>query len=345
MKVQPTLNHGIPEIHSVPCNQVIAKLFYTLFPMKYLEEVILENTNKNLPIDQKEISLGELVRFVGIWFFLSTVAGFPRRDFFSKYPVNVMHGAPYRVNQWMSRNRFEAILNALSYSEPNPPPYKDRFWQVRTLIKAWNDNMASIFRCGWITCLDESMSSWLSRWTCPGWMFVPRKPRPFGNEYHSICCGVSGIMFAIQLCEDKDRPPQLPSTPQNQKTSQLLVGLCATMYGSGKIVVLDSGFSVMKGLIALKKLGVFAHAVAKKRRFWPKFVPGAAIEERMEGKPVGSTDSLRGVLDGEPYNIFIMKEPDFTMKLMSTYGGLTTLPEESDVTRVENSEKKNSSTQ
>ena len=36
-------------------------------------------------------------------------------------------------------------------------------------------------------------------WTCPGWMFVPRKPHPTGNEYHSICCGVSGIMYFCVL--------------------------------------------------------------------------------------------------------------------------------------------------
>ena len=147
-------------------------------------------------------------------------------------------------------------------------------------------------------------------------------------------------MFQIQLCEGKDRPRQLPSPPQNQKTSQLLLDLCTSLYGSGKIVVLDSGFSVLKGLIALKKLGVFAHAVAKKRRYWPKYVPGEEIDRRMEGRPVGATDALKGQLEGEPYNIFVMKEPDYCMKLMSTYGGLTTLPEEPDVTRVENGEKK-----
>ena len=36
------------------------------------------------------------------------------------------------------------------------------------------------------------------------------------------------------------------------------------MYGSEKIVVLDSVVSVMKDLIVFKKLGVFAHAVTRK---------------------------------------------------------------------------------
>ena len=331
--VQPSLNHRLVELPAQPCDRTIVHLFMILFPMKYVEDVILKSTNDNLPPEQNEITLGELLRFIGIWFFLATTAGFPRREFFSTYPVNPKHGAPYRVTQWMSRKRFEAILKALSFTNKAPPTYKDRFWLVRDMIASWNDNMENVFKCGWVTCLDESMSSWLSRWTCPGWMFVPRKPRPFGNEYHTICCGISGVMFAVQLCEGKDRPKELPSPPQNEKTSRLLVEMCRSIYGSGKVVVLDSGFCVMKGLIALKKLGVYAHAVVKKRRFWPKHVPGEAIDERMANQPVGSTDALRGVLDGEPYNIFVMKEPDYSMKLMATYGGLTTLPNEPDVER------------
>ena len=338
--VQPKLKHGIENIPSCPTQQTICKLFYTLFPIRFLENTILKNTNMNLAQDADEITLVELLRFIGIWFFLATTAGFPRKDFFSKFPVNAMHGAPYRVNHWMSRRRFDTILQTLAFCEPNPPPYKDKFWQVRALIKAWNDNMTVVCESGWITCLDESMSRWLNRWTCPGWMFVPRKPKPFGNEYHSICCGTSGIVFAIQLCEGKDRPKELPSPPRNKKTTQLLLDLYQSLYSSGKIVVLDSGFSVLIALIALRALGVFACAVANKRKYWPLYVPGDEIDQRMEDKPVGSTDALKGVVNNIPYNIFVMKEPDYAMKLMGTYGGLTTLSDEPDVTRVVDGQKK-----
>ena len=36
-------------------------------------------------------------------------------------------------------------------------------------------------------------------------------------------------------------------------------------YGSGKDIVIDSGFCVLKGLVELKKVGIFAHALIKKR--------------------------------------------------------------------------------
>ena len=234
----------------------------------------------------------------------------------------------------MSRRRFETILNALSFTNKDPPLFIDKFWQVRDMLFAWNENMAAIFKSGFVTCLDESMSSWINKFTCPGWIFVPRKPRRFGNEYHTICCGICGILFALKLVEGKDHPVELPSPPDNKKTTHLLLELCRSLYGSGKMVVLDSGFCVLQAIIEFKKVGVFACAVIKKRRYWPKFIPGDSINTRMEGKPIGSVDCLRGILNNEPYNVFCMKEPDYVVKFMSTHGSLTYYPGEKENVRV-----------
>ena len=323
MNVNPNLEHRLSDLQPDLDSLTLASLFMTFFPTNFLFDVILKATNKTLNGEQKEITKGELLRFIGIWLFMATTSGFPRRDYFSKREVNVFSGAPYRVHVWMTKNRFECILRCLSFTLSPSPLFKDRFWEIREVISAWNSNMTKVFKSGWITCLDESMSVWMNKYTCPGWMFVPRKPKPFGNEYHSICCGLSGVMFAIELVEGKDRPKELPSPPKTKKTSQLLLNLCASLAGSGKIVVLDSGFCVLQALVALKAIGVFAHAVIKKRRYWPKFVPGDLIEERMKEKAVGEVDGLKGVLDGEPYNIFAMKDVYYSMKLMSTYGNLT----------------------
>ena len=86
--------------------------------------------------------------------------------------------------------------------------------------------------------------------------------------------------------------------------------------------MLDSGFCVLQGLVELKKLGVFAHALIKKRRYWPKHVKGDDIIHHFANKEVGSADALRGQLDGVPVYIYGMKEPDYTMMLMATYGTL-----------------------
>ena len=48
---------------------------------------------------------------------------------------------------------------------------------------------------------------------------------------------------------------------------------------------------------------------------------------------MGHTDVASGLLDGVKYNVFAMKEEDYTMKLMSTYGTLTPSPNQEEVIR------------
>ena len=51
-------------------------------------------------------------------------------------------------------------------------------------------------------------------------------------------------------------------------------------------------------------------------------IPGDEIDDHFKNKEMGEVDSLTGKLDGVHYDIFCMKEPDYIMKIMSTYGGL-----------------------
>ena len=109
----------------------------------------------------------------------------------------------------MTKNRLYSILREFKYTNFKPPGYKDGFWEVRGMIEAWNKNMERKFTSSWLSCLDKSMGTWINKYTCPGFMFFPRKPWPFGNEYHSVCCGETGVMWGIELVEGNDRPPQL----------------------------------------------------------------------------------------------------------------------------------------
>lgn len=310
-------------------------IFLIFFPRVLLNEIVLKETNKAHP--DLLLTWGELLRFLGLILFMATVGNYNRREFWSSQPISVDHGAPYRFHHWMSGKRFEAIMRCFTITSRSPPSFEDKFWEVREIIEVWNKWMLENFRPSWINCLDESMSIWFNKFTCPGWMFVPRKPHPFGNEYHSIGCGMSTIMWAIELMEGKDRPKEFPS---EGGTAGLLLRLCKALYGTGKIVVLDSGFCVLQALIALKNVGVFSAAVIKKRRYWPRYVAGATIDDHMKDKEVGETDSVRGSLENVPYNIFCLKEPDYIMKLMSTYGGLVVKGDNKKNVRIVHGEKK-----
>ena len=79
--------------------------------------------------------------------------------------------------------------------------------------------------------------------------------------------------------------------------------LCST----GKVVILDSGFCVLQGILELRKKGVYVGALIKKRRYWPRHMPGDSIDAHFKEKEVGDTDALNGTMDGVDYNIFGMK--------------------------------------
>ena len=183
-------------------------------------------------------------------------------------------------------------------------------------------NMKDNFIPGYMNCLDESMSVWTNKFTCPGFMFVPHKPWPFGNEYNTVCCCSSGIMWGIDLVEGKDCPQQLGIQQYDNlgSTVGLLLCMLSPIYHKGFVVILDSGFCVLKGIIELRTKGVFASALIKKRRYWPKYIKGDDIKAHFKNKNMGDADSRAGTLDNIPFHVYTMKEPDYVMSLMSTYG-------------------------
>jgi Transposase IS4 len=306
----------------------LGDLFEALFPKYYVLNVLIPQTNQKLTTEL--LSYGEFLKWLGVWFLMATIQGPSRHDYWRNAKIDMFSGAPYRFNHLIKRSRFDSILSALTLTDNTPPLYVDRFFQVRQLIAAWNDNMFANFSPGWISCLDESMMTWTNKYSCPGFMFVPRKPHPFGNEWHTICCGLSTIMFAVELVEGKDRPPQKQPERFEElgKTGGLLLRLTKSLWNTAKVVVLDSGFCVLKALIELRQKGVYAAALVKKRRYWPKYIMGDEIKEHFGDKQVGDVDARRGTLNNTPFYVFAMKEPDYTMIMMSTYGTLNRVGEE-----------------
>ena len=131
-------------------------MFKLLFMKDYIEDVIFCKINVN--INGSRVTYGEFLRWIGIWFLIAMVIGLPREAFFSLKPIDPFLGAPFRVNEYMSKKRFDKILTAIRYNDTAPPAYKDRFWVVCKLIDAWNLNLSEQFGPEWVNCLDESMS-------------------------------------------------------------------------------------------------------------------------------------------------------------------------------------------
>jgi hypothetical protein len=307
--------------------------FLLFFPIAYLWDVV-QYVNHRLS-NYDKINYGELIRYIGIRFLIATVDGHSKKSFWNDNEDidSRFEGAPFTLNDIMPESRFDFITKNLIYNKAQKPTYKDPFFPIRQLQDKWNENMKSLFRPSWLVCLDESMSKWIQRWTCPGFVFCPRKPWPFGNEWHAIACSETTIIFFVELVEGKDRPQELGEKKYNEsggKTVGLLLRMTESIWHSGKVVVLDSGFCVLQALIEIKKKGLFAAAVIKKRRYWPRHIDGEGINTKLKDEPVGTQTALPGVLDDVRFHVFCLKEQEYTMMIMSTYG---TMEEKSETIR------------
>ena len=90
------------------------------------------------------------------------------------------------------------------------------------------------------------MYTWMNKSTCPGFVFCPLKTHPEGNDYHTICCGESGIIYGWWIVEGRDHtiPMGRPDfeTSNNMKTVGLMLRLTRALWITGKAVIMDSGF-------------------------------------------------------------------------------------------------------
>jgi hypothetical protein len=129
----------------------------------------------------------------------------------------------------------------------------------------------------------------------PGWMVVPQKPQPFGNEYHTICDGEFGlenpIMWHVKLQEGKDQPAKAgPKKWSNLgKTVSLMLRMHKTIARQKKACTMDSGFCVSMGIVELEAIvRVYGQALIKQRgKNWTKGIPGTLINEYFCNKPLG----------------------------------------------------------
>ena len=104
------------------------------------------------------------------------------------------------------------------------------------------------------------------------------------------------------------------------KTVSLMLRMCRPIFGSGKDVVLETGFFFAKGFSEIEAKDVYESALIKKRRYWPKVVPGDLIDNHFEDKQVGDFGMIEeSTEDNKLFKIFCMKEPDFVMKIMVSW--------------------------
>lgn len=302
-----------------------AAMFTTFLPASVVARIVRATNAADTSL---ALTADELLCWVGVLMVASRFAG-SRLALWSTPETKYDPRPP--VGDAMSRRRFDSIAAALRLTDKPRPPYVDKFHAVRELIDDFNAHLRTIFRPSDLVCLDESMVTFNNA-RSPGNMFVPRKPNPVGNEYHTICDVETGILFRMELVEGKDRPPEMGApkyeAEHKSKTTGLILRMTETIRGQGRRVIMDSAFCVMSAVVALFKTGIYCSTVAKKRAHWPRHVRGDEVLQHMAGKPVGQLHCRRGTLDGIVFNLFAVNHQRYTFMLISTYGSTLLDPEE-----------------
>ena len=101
--------------------------------------------------------------------------------------------------------------------------------------------MHRVFILYWISCLDKSMYVCINKFTYPGFVFCPSNPHPKVNEYHTICCGESGIIYIWEIVDGRNHPITMGipkfETSSNMKMFGLMIRLTRALFSGGGILV------------------------------------------------------------------------------------------------------------
>ena len=98
----------------------------------------------------------------------------------------------------------------------------------------------------------------MTRWNCPGWIFIQTEPYPTSNYYHTVYYGESGILYDVEIVDEKGKPKELTDDINNEtgRENCLLLFLKKLLQKIGKVVVLVSGFCIIQVMIDLIKVGL-----------------------------------------------------------------------------------------
>ncbi|KAL7477985.1 hypothetical protein ACHAW6_003774, partial [Cyclotella cf. meneghiniana] len=273
------------------------------FPEKYFWEVLIPPTNKTLK--GEDLSLSEFYVWLGINLLMGCFSGISDwRNWWSSNPIHEFRGASFCNTKWMSFKRFNTINAAMRFTDDDSPGFEDKFHKVRKMIKLFNDHYSHNYSPSWIACLDESMSPRMDKF-CPGFMCIPRKPHPFGKEYHTICDGDQWhpILWHAEIIEGKDCPkkkngkwafPGKFEEVSNMKTSALMLRMTKPIHGQGKVVTMDSGLCMAAGIIALTNM-----------------------QER-----VGRDNDFQKQIDGIDFLVHCTKDANYITKILRLHGML-----------------------
>jgi len=75
--------------------------------MEFVKSVMLPNRNERL--ENQQITYGEWLHFIGLWFLMATTFADNHHDFWSKSDPNMFADTPWQLGEFMFHYHFDKI--------------------------------------------------------------------------------------------------------------------------------------------------------------------------------------------------------------------------------------------
>ena len=104
---------------------------------QFIRDVVLPTTNVFLT---KELMIGEFYKWLGCQFFMACCQGIKDcNDWWLTAPIDMFLGAPFCLNEFVTKRRFKEIMAVIMFTDEPPPAlaqdgFVDCFHDVRKLI-------------------------------------------------------------------------------------------------------------------------------------------------------------------------------------------------------------------
>lgn len=204
--------------------------------------------------------LGEMYLFLGLKTYMMI---YPQQGGVEQYWESEGTGTsiPNRIFVDHSLGKFGMPLSRYREIErcftlPHRGDMTDPFDPIREFVKRWNENMSLAFKPSWVLVVDESMGKWLGK-GMPALMTVPRKPTPVGREAHTTACGETGVVIYYEPYEGKERMAEAEYVSEAGKNPAKALRCTKPWHGSGRLVILDSGFASVTCAMHLADKGMY----------------------------------------------------------------------------------------
>eukprot|EP00121_Abeoforma_whisleri_P011268 Awhi_evm1s10392 len=217
-----------------------------------------------------------------------------RRDHWSEEDDGVRLAYNYKKRFGMTRHRFETLMRHFDLNVTESVCEEDNWKKVRPFLEAMNANFKQTISVSGEMCIDECMSAWKGKDSIyygedgmPHVIRIFRKPEGIGLELKAIACGLSGLIYCLEIQEDK---ASLATKKYNEE------------YGAGTGITLrlmegttlrtnngDSAFSSVKTATQVKKTrNEYRGCVKTATKLFPK----KYIEKQLKDKPRGSKSEV-----------------------------------------------------